>query len=136
MFFLLRELSAIPVFGLLFSYCYRLYNLLYGASIPLDVNIPKSTRFPHGIHGISKSAVIGERITIYHQVTIGSNQVEGHRMFGAPKIEDDCLIGVGSTIIGNIIIGSNVNLGSNTSIARDVPKNTTVVVGEQRFIFR
>ncbi|TGA73345.1 serine acetyltransferase [Aliivibrio fischeri] len=138
MFFLLREFSAIPVIGLFFSYFYRIYNLLYGASIPLEVDIPKSTRFPHGIHGIfiSKNAIIGERITIYHQVTIGSNQTKGHKMFGAPKIGDDCLIGVGAKIIGNIIVGNNTNLGSNVSVARDVPNNTTVVIGEHHFITR
>lgn len=109
MFFSLRILSKKPVIGLLFSYFYRAYNLLYGASIPLGVDIPNSTRFPHGIHGIfiSKNAVIGERITIYQQVTIGSNQTKGHKMFGAPKIGDDCLIGVGAKIIGNIIVGEH-----------------------------
>ncbi len=138
MFFLLREFSQKPIVGILFSYFYRVYNILYGASIPLEVHIPKSTTFPHGIHGIfiSKSAVIGERVTIYQQVTIGSNQEKGHKMFGAPKVGDDCLIGVGAKIIGNIVIGSNVSFGSNVSVARDVFSGTTVVVGEQRFIKR
>ncbi|CAH6888816.1 Serine acetyltransferase [Vibrio chagasii] len=136
MFFLLRDLSNKAVVGFLFSYFYRVYNILYGASIPLNVDVPKSTVFPHGIHGIfiSKSAIIGERVTIYQQVTIGSNQELGHKRFGAPKVGDNCLIGAGAKIIGNIIIGNNVNFGSNVSVARDVPGNTTVIVGEQRFI--
>lgn len=138
MFFLLRELSHKAVIGIFFSYLYRFYNVLYGASIPLEVDIPRTTVFPHGIHGvfISKSATIGARVTIYQQVTIGSNQKEGHKMFGAPKVGDDCLIGVGAKIIGNITIGSNVNFGSNVSVARDVPSYTTVIVGEHRFITR
>ncbi|MGR5182978.1 hypothetical protein [Vibrio alginolyticus] len=138
MFFLLRDLSKKFFIGLLFSYFYRIYNIIYGASIPLEVDIPKSTIFPHGIHGIfiSKNAVIGERVTIYQQVTIGSNQNKSHKMFGAPKVGNDCVIGVGAKIIGNITIGNNVNFGSNVSVARDVPNDITVVVGEHRFIER
>lgn len=138
MFFLLRKLSKIPILGIVFSYIYRVYNLLYGASIPLEVVIPRFTKFPHGIHGIfiSKNAVIGERTTIYHQVTIGSNQTEGHKMFGSPTVGDDCFMGVGTKIIGKITVGNNVILGSNVSVARDIPDSTTVVLSENRFINR
>ncbi|MBE3909327.1 hypothetical protein [Vibrio parahaemolyticus] len=57
-------------------------------------------------------------------------------MFGAPKVGNDCVIGVGAKIIGNITIGNNVNFGSNVSVARDVPNDITVIVGEHRFIER
>ncbi|HCM0807437.1 TPA: serine O-acetyltransferase, partial [Vibrio parahaemolyticus] len=77
-----------------------------------------------------------ERVTIYQQVTIGSNQNKSHKMFGAPKVGNDCVIGVGAKIIGNITIGNNVNFGSNVSVARDVPNDITVIVGEHRFIER
>lgn len=134
MFFYLRRSSKLPVFGAVFSFIYRLYNIAYGASIPLCVDIDESTIFPHGIHGIfiSKNATLGKRVTIFHQVTIGSNQIPSHPLFGAPTIGNDCFISVGAKIIGNIELGNNVTLGSNVSLAKSVESNMTVVTGSCR----
>ena len=43
--------------------------------------------------------VIGKNVTIYQQVTIGSNNLKGSKGRGYPVIGNDCLIGVGSVII-------------------------------------
>ncbi|HBL5393599.1 TPA: hypothetical protein LR347_004724 [Enterobacter hormaechei] len=134
MFFTLRKLSSIPLLGFIFSFLYRFYNVIYGASIPLNVCIPKTTRLPHGIHGvfISKGAVIGENVTIFHQVTIGSNQIENHKMYGAPIIGDGCFIGTGTKIIGKVKIGRNVRFGTNVSVATDIPDNCSIVTASFR----
>lgn len=134
MFFTLRKLSYIPLFGFIFLFLYRIYNVIYGASVPLNVHIPRTTRFPHGIHGvfISKDAVIGENVTIYHQVTIGSNQIENHKMYGAPTIGDGCFIGTGTKIIGKVKIGKNVRFGTNVSVATDIQDNCSIVTAPFR----
>ncbi|MEZ8116410.1 hypothetical protein AB4175_17465 [Vibrio cyclitrophicus] len=136
MFFLLRRLSFFPILGRFFSLIYRVYNLIYGASIPLSVVIDKSTKFPHGIHGIfiSKEAKLEKDITIFHQVTIGSNQLYKHQMFGAPVIGNRCILGVGAKIIGNVKLGDDVIVASNTSISRDVEANHTVVPARNRVL--
>lgn len=48
----------------------------YGAGIPILSTI-NSFRTPHGFYGIfiSQDAKIGENCIIYHQVTIGSNNI-------------------------------------------------------------
>lgn len=85
---------------------------------------------PHGITGIfvSQSARIGKNCTIFQNVTIGRS---GNY---APVIGDNCFIGAGAVIIGNIKIGNNCKIGANCTVFKDVPDNTTVVCQAPRYI--
>ncbi len=56
---------------------------------------------------------------IYQNVTIGSGQ--------GPKIGKNCILGCGSCILGNIVVGDNVKIGANAVVLHDVPNNCTVV---------
>lgn len=87
---------------------------------------------PHGLYGIivSKNAIIGANCTIFHQVTIGEGKG------GAPEIGDNCYIGAGAKIIGNIVIGDNVKIGANCVVVEDIPDNCTVVLEKPRVIRR
>lgn len=51
---------------------------------------------------------------IFQQVTIGSNRTPGSKHWGAPIIGDNCYIGA----------------GANAVVTKDVPSNSTVVLGE------
>ena len=88
--------------------------------------------FPHGIRGIFVScrAVIGKNAVIFHQVTIGEGKG------GAPQIGDNCYIGAGAKIIGNIKIGNNVKIGAGCVVVTDIPDNCTVVMEKPRIIVR
>ena len=57
---------------------------------------------------MSYMAKIGKNCTIFHQVTIGSNTLEGSKHYGAPTIGDNCFIGAGAKIIGKVKVGDNV----------------------------
>ena len=107
----------------------------YGAGIPI---LPDINRFsiPHGFYGIfvSQRAKIGEGCMIYQQVTIGSNDLQNSQ--GAPTIGNNCLIGAGAKIIGNVHIGNNVRIGANAIVVDDVPDNCTVVMNKPRVIVR
>lgn len=94
-------------------------NLGRGAAFATPPNLP------HGLNGIfiHPSAKIGKNCTIYHQVTIGGNN-NGKR--GVAIIGDNCLISTGVKIIGNINIGSNVIIGANAVVVKDVPDNCIV----------
>ena len=85
--------------------------------------------FPHGLNGIyiSNGAVVGKGSKIYHQVTLGSNNIKESKGYGAPNIGDNCYIGVGAKIIGNVKVGNNVNVGANSVVTKNVPDNCTVV---------
>lgn len=55
---------------------------------------------------------------------------------GAPNIGDDCYIGAGAKIIGNINIGNNVRIGANCVVVEDIPDNCTVVMDKPRIILK
>ena len=57
------------------------------ADIPIKQDITPFTT-PHGLSGIfiSKGAVIGEGCTLFQQVTVGSNTLQGSARYGAPVI--------------------------------------------------
>ena len=115
------------------------YNkILYrnNSFIPWSVPIGDGIEFPHGISGIfiSNNAVIGENCVIFHQVTIGSNNLEGSRGKGAPIIGNNVYIGAGAKIIGNVRVGNNVRIGANAIVTIDIEDNSTVVMERPRII--
>lgn len=67
---------------------------------------------------------------IFQQVTIGSNRTLGSKHWGTPIIGDNCYIGTGAKIIGNVKIEDNCRIGANAVVTKDVPSNSTVVLGE------
>ena len=103
--------------------------------IGLGANISGPIIFPHGMKGIfiSTNAMIGERTVMFQHVTVGSNNLSGER--GAPIIESDCYIGAGAKIIGKCRVGHHSRIGANAVVWKDVPENTTVVIGATRYIF-
>lgn len=86
--------------------------------MPISAVIPQSTVFPHGLSGIfiSQGAVLGENCVIFHQVTIGSNNLKDSKGFGSPQI------------------GNNVRIGANNVITTDIPDNATAVAASFRLI--
>jgi serine O-acetyltransferase len=85
----------------------------------------------HGLNGIviSHYAIVGKNCTILQQVTI--SQGEGKT---SANIGDNCFIGAGAKIIGNVHIGDNVKIGANTVVVKDIPDNCTVVGVPARII--
>lgn len=91
---------------------------------------------PHGLNGIhiSTKSIIGSNVIIFHQVTIGSNTIQGHKKYGSPKIGNNVYIGAGAKIIGNVIIGENCRIGANAVVVKDMEPNTVAVSAPTRFI--
>jgi serine O-acetyltransferase len=118
-----------------FHYCTKINNR-FCAFIPLTLDLPRSVVFPHGISGvyISVGSKVGENCTIFHQVTIGSNTLEGSDRRGAPSIGDNVFIGAGAKLIGGINVGSNVRIGAGCSVGLDIPENATAVAAAPRII--
>ena len=92
--------------------------------------------FPHGPYGIfiSGGAQIGKNCIIFQHVMIASNTLIDSPRLGAPRIGENCYIGVGAKIIGNVTIGRNVRVGANAVVTRDVPDFSIVSAGEQRVV--
>lgn len=75
---------------------------------------------------IGETAQIGNRVTIYHGTTLGgTGKDKGIKRH--PTVGDNVVIGAGAKVLGNINIGSNSKIGSNSVVINDVPKGATVV---------
>jgi serine O-acetyltransferase len=110
--------------------------LKYGSYIGYTAKFSDIPLFPHGIIGvfISAGAEIGKNCVIFQQVTIGSNTLIDSDRKGAPVICDNCYIGAGAKIIGNVKVGNNCRIGANCVIVNDIPDNSVVVLNAPRII--
>ena len=152
--FLIRPFVLIYI-KIRFKSIYNLYRYLHGHNdrklllssfeyqlrknnswIGIRAEIKSEPIFPHGISGIfiPHQAKIGKNVTIYQQVTIGSNSDKSSPYYGSPTIGDNVNIGAGAIIIGRCTIGDNCKLGAGVVCVRDVPKNCTVVSATNRII--
>ena len=74
---------------------------------------------------IGETAVIGEDVIIYQQVTLGGvSTSKGKRH---PTLGNNVVIGAGSKILGNITIGENSKVGANSVVVKDVPPDCTAI---------
>ncbi len=67
---------------------------------------------------------------LYHSVKIGKNVTIGHcAMIHGATIDDDCLIGIHSTILNGAKIGKGSIIGANALVKEDmeVPENSLVI---------
>ena len=81
---------------------------------------------------IGETAVIGDDVTIYHQVTLGgvAPSVDSDRQRGQkrhPTVEDGVIIGCGAAVLGPIIVGKESRVGANAVVTKDVPPGVTAV---------
>ncbi|HEY7642455.1 MAG TPA: hypothetical protein VH814_22165, partial [Steroidobacteraceae bacterium] len=102
-----------------------LFNSDIQSRLPPDVHLPH----PYGII-VHPQAVIGRRVTLMQQVTIGGRD---HRENIAPLIGDDVYIGAGARVLGDVRIGQGVVIGANAVVTRDIPPGVTVV-GANRIV--
>lgn len=113
----------------------RLARKLYGALnllsanlfkiwVPSEVTVGDAFHIIHaeGSLSIHPDVVIGDRLGVMHNVTIGTNMGEG-----VPTIGDDVFIGVNSTVLGRIRVGDRVRIAANTAVTTDVPSDSIVV---------
>ncbi|RYH21191.1 serine acetyltransferase [archaeon] len=83
---------------------------------------------------IGETVTIGRNCSFLHGVTLGSTGKEkGDRH---PKIGHDVLIGCGSTILGNITIGSCCKIGSGSMVLKPLPPGATAVGNPAKIVGR
>ena len=83
---------------------------------------------------IGETAIIGEDVLIYQQVTLGGvSTTKGKRH---PTLENNVVIGAGAKVLGNITIGKNSKVGANSVVIKNVPSDSTAVGIPARVITR
>ena len=73
---------------------------------------------------IKPNCLIGRNCTILPGVVIGNKNLENDATWVI--IGDNCYIGLGAKIFGEIHIGNNVIIGANSVVTKDIPDNTVV----------
>ncbi|GMI35793.1 hypothetical protein TrRE_jg8107, partial [Triparma retinervis] len=74
---------------------------------------------------IGETAVVGDNCSILHHVTLGGSgkkDVDRH-----PKIGNGVLIGAGCSVLGNIRVGDNVQIGAGSLVISPIPQDSVVV---------
>jgi len=83
---------------------------------------------------IGETTVIGNDVTLYQGVTLGGTGKEHGKRH--PTIEDFVVVGVGATVLGNIVIGRGSRVGAGAVVIADVPSSCTVVGIPGRVVVR
>ena len=105
-----------------------LIELALHCRIDARLRAPVLLPVPYGIV-IERGLLIGRRVTVMHQVTLGrkeglSGPGDGS---GVPVIEDNVFIGAGAKVLGRVRVGRGATVGANAVVTRDVPSHCTVV---------
>jgi serine O-acetyltransferase len=103
-------------------------KLIAGADIPATCVLGSNVILAHGGKGVvlSDEANLGDRVTIYHQVTVARHA----------QIGNDVWIGPGARILENVTVGDWVKIGANAVVNSDVPAHSTAVGVPARILKR
>lgn len=97
----------------------------YGISIPAHTRIGPGLMIGHfGDIVVNGSCVIGRNCDIFQGVTLGKAMRGPNE--GTPTIGDNVYMGPGAKVVGRVTVGSNVAIGANAVITKDVPDNAVV----------
>jgi len=104
-----------------------LVKIIWGIELPRSATIGPGLYIGHfGGITIAPGVVVGRNCDISQHVTIGlSGQGENA---GVPTLGDNVYIAPGAQVFGKISVGSNVKIGANAVIYKDIPDNAIVVL--------
>ena len=120
-------------FRLLARIVSQIARWLTGIEIHPGARIGKRLFIDHGMGVvIGETAVIGDDVTLYHDVTLGGtspsvNSEAQRSQKRHPTLENGVIVGSGAQILGPVTVGSGARVGANAVVLKDVLRNTTVV---------
>jgi serine O-acetyltransferase len=108
----------------------KIYGILkIVIEITTGVLLDRTTKIGKGFHiihtgmvSIHPHSIIGDRVGIMHNVTLGTNMGSE-----APVIGNDVFIGCGASILGGVKIGDGARIGANSLVITDVPAGAVAI---------
>lgn len=103
-------------------------QLMFGAEIPPRAIIGPGLVLPHPRGVVIGSAEIGERVTLFQNVTLGARKLDGqYDLAIRPRLKNDVVVGTGATVLGSITIGEGATVAANSLVLIDVPAGCTAI---------
>jgi serine O-acetyltransferase len=107
---------------LLAAVVYRLNAAITHATIGRNADIAPGFVILHSVGVVINTNVrAGRNLVLYHGVTLGAERNK------SPILGDNVYIGAGAKVIGGVRIGSDVKIGANAVVTKDVPDGATVI---------
>lgn len=101
-------------------------RIVYSCDISPFATIGKKVVFMHGFDIVIGSNVhIGDSVKIFNGTTFGNRG--GTHNNGQPTIGDNCVIGTGAKLLGDINIGKGSNIGANSVVLHSFSKDSVIV---------
>lgn len=110
-------------------------RVLTGTEIHPGATLGRRLFIDHGAAVvIGETAVVGDDVTIYHQVTLGAvgwrrdnRRLPGERRH--PVVGSGCVLGAGAMVLGPVSVGDRAVVGALAVVLTDVPADTHVPAG-------
>jgi serine O-acetyltransferase len=104
----------------------QVVRFLTGIEIHPGATIGRRFFIDHGMGVvIGETTLIGDDVTLYQGVTLGGTGKESGKRH--PTLEDCVVVGVGATVLGNIVVGHGSKVGGGAVVIDTVPPQCTVV---------
>lgn len=103
----------------------RMARLVTGLHMHCSVHVGEGLHLIHaeGPISIHPDVVLGDRVGIMHNVTIGAT-IEQE---GAPILGNDVFVGTGAVILGPVVVGDNARIAANSLVITNVPANCIAI---------
>lgn len=105
---------------------YRKLSKVCGFSIPANVFGPGLSIAHQGTIIVNSGARVGANCRLHACVNIGTEAGYGNK---APKLGDNCYIGPGAKIYGDITLASNIAIGANAVVNKSFAKGNIAIAG-------
>lgn len=123
-----RNCSKTPFGKMLGLFCHFLLSRKksrYGFSIPINVFGPGLSIAHFGSIVVNGNAHVGKNCRIQESTTIGATNGSAK----APIIGDNCFIGSGARIIGDIILADDIAVGANAVVVKSCETSKVTLAG-------
>lgn len=103
-------------------------TLIFKVEVPSRAKIGSGLVLPHPFGIVLGSAKIGNNVTIFQNVTLGSRVFDGgYNLDTRPSLGNNVIIGCGAVVLGPITVGDGAVVAANSLVIRDVKPGQTVM---------
>lgn len=102
--------------------------IFFGIEIAIRCPIGKGLFLPHTQGTVIGAWSIGENVTIFQGVTLGSREIDFSYMESSrPIVGDGVTIGSGAKVLGGLILGSRSHVGANAVVLSNIAPGSLAV---------